>query len=31
MPATFMGDMVGTIGFFRDTEGNRIGVHKNAG
>jgi predicted enzyme related to lactoylglutathione lyase len=29
MPATFMGDMVGTIGFFRDTEGNRIGVHKN--
>jgi hypothetical protein len=30
MPATFMGDMVGTIGFFRDTEGNRIGVHANA-
>ncbi len=30
MPATFMGEMVGTIGFFRDTEGNRIGVHKNA-
>jgi uncharacterized protein len=30
MPATDMGDMVGTIGFFRDTEGNRIGVHKNA-
>lgn len=28
-PATFMGEMVGTIGFFRDTEGNRIGVHKN--
>jgi predicted enzyme related to lactoylglutathione lyase len=25
-----MGDMVGTIGFFRDTEGNRIGVHANA-
>ena len=24
----FMGDMVGYIGFFRDTEGNRIGVHK---
>ena len=28
MPASFMGDMVGTIGFFRDTEGNRIGVHQ---
>jgi predicted enzyme related to lactoylglutathione lyase len=28
MPATFMGEMVGTIGFFRDTEGNRIGVHQ---
>ena len=28
MPATFMGEMVGTIGFFRDSEGNRIGVHQ---
>jgi predicted enzyme related to lactoylglutathione lyase len=28
MPASFMGDLVGTIGFFRDTEGNRIGVHQ---
>jgi uncharacterized protein len=27
MPATFMGEMVGTVGFFRDSEGNRIGVH----
>jgi predicted enzyme related to lactoylglutathione lyase len=23
-----MGDMVGSIGFFLDSEGNRIGVHK---
>ncbi len=29
MPATFMGDMVGTVGFFRDTEGNRVGVHQD--
>ncbi len=29
MPATFMGEMVGTIGFFRDSEGNRIGVHQD--
>ena len=29
MPATFMGDMVGTMGFFRDSEGNRVGVHQN--
>ena len=28
MPATFMGEMVGTVGFFRDSEGNRIGVHQ---
>ena len=27
-PAAFMGEMVGTIGFFRDSEGNRIGVHQ---
>ena len=27
-PVQFMGDMVGSIGFFKDTEGNRIGVHK---
>ena len=28
MPVTDMGEMVGSIGFFVDTEGNRIGVHK---
>ena len=28
MPVTDMGPMVGSIGFFRDSEGNRIGVHK---
>jgi hypothetical protein len=28
MPVTSMGDMVGFIGFFEDSEGNRIGVHK---
>ena len=28
MPVTSMGDMVGSIGFFLDSEGNRIGVHK---
>ena len=28
MPVTSMGDMVGSIGFFQDSEGNRIGVHK---
>jgi predicted enzyme related to lactoylglutathione lyase len=28
MPVTSMGDMVGFIGFFQDSEGNRIGVHK---
>jgi predicted enzyme related to lactoylglutathione lyase len=27
-PVMDMGDMVGSIGFFLDTEGNRIGVHK---
>jgi uncharacterized protein len=27
-PVEFMGDMVGYVGFFKDTEGNRIGVHK---
>jgi len=28
MPITYMGDMIGSIGFFMDSEGNRIGVHK---
>jgi uncharacterized protein len=28
MPVTDMGDMVGSLGFFLDSEGNRIGVHK---
>jgi predicted enzyme related to lactoylglutathione lyase len=28
MPAQDMGEMVGSIGFFLDSEGNRIGVHK---
>ena len=28
MPVTSMGEMVGSIGFFEDSEGNRIGVHK---
>ncbi len=28
MPVTDMGEMVGFIGFFVDSEGNRIGVHK---
>ncbi len=27
-PVQDMGEMVGSIGFFKDTEGNRIGVHK---
>jgi uncharacterized protein len=27
MPKTSMGDMVGNIAFFLDTEGNRIGLH----
>jgi predicted enzyme related to lactoylglutathione lyase len=27
-PVQDMGQMVGFIGFFRDSEGNRIGVHK---
>jgi predicted enzyme related to lactoylglutathione lyase len=30
MPVTSMGDMVGSIGFFQDSEGNRIGVQKPA-
>jgi len=30
MPVTSMGEMVGSIGFFEDSEGNRIGVHKPA-
>ena len=30
MPVTDMGPMVGSIGFFLDSEGNRIGVHKPA-
>jgi predicted enzyme related to lactoylglutathione lyase len=29
MPVTDMGEMVGSVGFFKDTEGNRIGVHKS--
>jgi predicted enzyme related to lactoylglutathione lyase len=29
-PVTDMGEMVGSIGFFIDSEGNRIGVHKPA-
>ena len=24
----YMGEMVGSLGFFKDSEGNRIGVHK---
>ena len=28
MPVTDMGEMIGFIGFFLDSEGNRIGVHK---
>jgi predicted enzyme related to lactoylglutathione lyase len=28
MPVTDMGEMVGSVGFFVDSEGNRIGVHK---
>lgn len=28
MPVTIMGDMIGSIGLFQDSEGNRIGVHK---
>ena len=27
-PVADMGQMVGFVGFFKDTEGNRIGVHK---
>ncbi len=27
-PVADMGEMVGFVGFFQDTEGNRIGVHK---
>jgi uncharacterized protein len=27
-PVMDMGEMVGSIGFFQDTEGNRVGVHK---
>jgi predicted enzyme related to lactoylglutathione lyase len=27
-PVADMGDMVGSVGFFEDSEGNRIGVHK---
>ena len=27
-PVADMGEMVGSIGFFQDSEGNRIGVHK---
>ncbi len=28
MAVTDMGEMVGHVGFFKDSEGNRIGVHK---
>ena len=28
VPVASMGDMVGSIGYFQDSEGNRIGVHK---
>lgn len=28
MPVTDMGDMVGSLGYFPDSEENRIGVHK---
>jgi len=28
MPVTDMSEMVGSIGLFMDSEGNRIGVHK---
>ena len=28
MPVSDMGEMVGSIGFFKDSEGNRIGVHQ---
>jgi len=28
MPVADMGEMVGSVGFFLDSEGNRIGVHK---
>ena len=28
MPITYMGEMIGSLGFFKDSEGNRIGVHK---
>lgn len=28
MPPTDMGDMVGTIAYVRDSEGNRIGLHR---
>jgi uncharacterized protein len=27
-PVADMGEMVGFVGFFRDSEGNRIGIHK---
>jgi predicted enzyme related to lactoylglutathione lyase len=30
-PLRDMGEMVGWIGFFRDSEGNRIGVHRSHG
>jgi predicted enzyme related to lactoylglutathione lyase len=30
-PLQDMGEMVGWIGFFRDSEGNRIGVHRSHG
>jgi uncharacterized protein len=30
-PMQDMGEMVGWVGFFKDTEGNRIGVHKSHG
>ena len=27
-PVAYMGEMVGSIGYFQDSEGNRLGVHK---
>ena len=28
MPLTDMGPMIGSLGYFKDSEGNRIGVHQ---
>jgi len=29
MPKTFIGDDIGNMAFFTDTEGNRVGLHSN--